>query len=109
MYVKDLKQYINSILKNLYLQGKLQYDNFDGSLWLLFPGNKGGKHMKFEIINCKDSGSVYYVHIFAMYEGADSRQNMAKVLQKFWQDIEEMQSERFSLCGHKFKIFLGGA
>ena len=26
MYVKDLKQYIHSIVKNLDLQGKLQYD-----------------------------------------------------------------------------------
>ena len=32
--------------------------NFDGNIWLLFAGDKGGKHMKlrFEIINCKDSG-----------------------------------------------------
>ena len=58
----------------------------------------------FEIINCKDSGSVDCVYIFAMYEGADSRQNMAKVLQKFLRDIEEMQSLRFSLCRHKLKI-----
>ena len=110
MYVKDLKQYIHSIVKNLDLQGKLQYDNFDGNIWLLFAGDKGGKHMKFhfEIINCKDSGSVYNVHIFAMYEGADSRQNMAKVLRKFSRDIEELQRESFSLCGHKVKIFLGG-
>ena len=32
MYVKDLKQYIHSIIKNLDLQGKLQYDNFDDNL-----------------------------------------------------------------------------
>ena len=110
MYVKDLKQYIHSIVKNLDSQGKLQYDNFDDNLWLFFAGDKEGKYMKFhfEIINCKDSGSVYNVHIFAMFEGADSRQNMAKVLRKFSRDIEEMQSERVFLCGHKVKIFLGG-
>ena len=92
------------------LQGKLQYDNFDGNLCLLFAGGKGGKHIEFhfEIINCKDFGSVYNVHIFAMYEGADYRQKMAKVLRKFSRNIEEMQSERFSLCGHKVKIFLEG-
>ena len=91
------------------MQGKLQYDNFDANIWLLFTDNKGGKYMKFpfEIINCKDSGSVYNVHIFAMYEGADSRQNMAKVLQKFSQDIEKLQSESFSPCRHKVEIFLG--
>ena len=32
MYVKDLKQYIHSIVKNLGLQGKLQYDHFDGNI-----------------------------------------------------------------------------
>ena len=85
MYVKDLKQYIHSIVKNLDLQGKLQYDNFDDNLWLSCAGDKGGKHMKFhfEIINCKDSASVYNVPIFAMFEGANFRQNMAKVLRKF--------------------------
>ena len=46
----------------------------------------------FDSINCKDSGSVCYVHIFAMYEDADSRPNMAKVLQKVLRDIDEMQS-----------------
>ena len=108
--MKDLKEYIDSIVKNLNLQGELQYDNFDGNLWL-FAGNKGRKHMKFhyKIIKCKDSGSVYNVHIFVMYEAADSCQNKAKVLQKYLRDIEEMQIERFSLRGHKVKIFLGGA
>ena len=86
-----MKQYIHSIVKNLDLQGKLQY-NFDGNICLLFAGNKGGKKMKFhfEIINCKDSGSVYEDRIFAMYEGADACQNMAKVLQKFSRDIEDL-------------------
>ena len=43
-----------------------------------------------------------------MYEGANSGQNMAKALQKFLRDSEEMQSLRFSLCRHKVKILLGG-
>ena len=110
MYVKDLKQYIHSIVKNLGLQGKLQYDNFDGNIWLFFACDKGGKNMKFyfEIISCNDSGSVCNVHISAMYEGADSRQNMAKVLRNLSRDIEELQRESFAPCGHKVKIFLGG-
>ena len=45
MYVKDLKQYIHSIVKNLNSHRKLQYDNFHGNLWLLLAANKGGKHM----------------------------------------------------------------
>ena len=55
------------------------------------------KEKKSEIINCKDSGSVYNVDIFAMYEEAYSHQNMAKVLQMFLQDIEGMHSASFSL------------
>ena len=62
----------------------------------------------FEIINCNDSGSVCNVYISAMYEGADSRQNMAKVLRNLSRDIEELQRESFAPCGHKVKIFLGG-
>ena len=34
----------------------------------------------FEIINSKDSGSVYNVNNFARYVGIDSCQNMAEVL-----------------------------
>ena len=110
MYVKDLQQYFGFIVKNLDLQGKLQHDNFNDNLWLLFTGDEKGKHMKFHFdsINCKDSSSVYNVHIFATYEGADSCQYMAKVLRNFSRDIEEMQNERFSLYGHEVKIFLGG-
>ena len=42
----------------------------------------------FEIINCKDSGSVYNVHIFAMFEGADCR-----------------ESERFFYVGIRLRYF----
>ena len=47
MYVKGLKQYIHSVVKNLDLQEKLQYDIFDDNIWFLFAGDKAGKHMKF--------------------------------------------------------------
>ena len=61
----------------------------------------------FEVINCSNAGSVYNVHIFAMYEGSDSHSNMALVLPKFFEAIERLQSEEFSLIGHKVKVFLG--
>ena len=61
----------------------------------------------FEVINCSNPGSVYNVHIFAMYEGSDSHSNMALVLPKFFEAIERLQSEEFSLLGHKVKVFLG--
>ena len=106
----DLIQYISSIVEDLEKQKKLQFENFDDSLWLLFSGGKGGKHMKFhfEVINCRNAGSVYNVHIFAIYGGSDSHSNMALVLPKCFEAIERLQSEEFSFIGHKVKIFLGG-
>ena len=107
IFVKVLIQYIVSIVEDLEKQKKLQFENFDDNLWLLFSGGKGGKHMKFhfEVINCSNAGSVYNVHIFAMYEGSDSHSNMALVLPKFFEAIERLQSEEFSLIGHKVRYF----
>ena len=61
--VKDLNQYIESIVMDLEQRGKLLFDGFDDYLWLLLSGGKGGKLMKFhfEVINSKDAGSVYKV------------------------------------------------
>ena len=108
--MKDLIQYNSSIVEDLEKQKKLQSENFDDNIWLLFSGDKGGKHMKFhfEVINCSNASSVYNVHTFAMYEGSDSHSNVALVLPKFFEAIERLQSEEFSLIRHKVKVFLGG-
>ena len=97
-------------MEDLEKQKKLQFENFDDNLWLLFSGGKGGKDAKFhfEVINCSNTGSVYSVHIFATYEDSDSHLNMALVLPKFFEAIERLQSEEFSLIRHKVKVFLGG-
>ena len=94
IFVKDLIQYISSIVEDLEKQKKLQFENFDDNVWLLFSGNKGGKHIKFhfEVISCSNASSVYNVHIFAMYEGSGSRSNMAFVLPKCFEKIEGLQS-----------------
>ena len=107
IFVKDLIQYISSIVEDLEKQKKLQFENFDDNLWLFFSDDKGGKHMKFhfEVISCSNAGSVYNVHIFAKYEGSDSHSNMALVLPKFFEAIERLQSEEFSLIGHKVRYF----
>ena len=80
--VSNLDQYVSCIVEDLSKQEKLLSDGFDDYLWLLFSGDKGGKHMKFhfEVIICEGSGCVYNVHIFAMYEGSDCHQNMARLL-----------------------------
>ena len=79
-------------MEDLEKQKKLQFENFDDNLWLLFSGDKGGKHMKshFEVINCSNAGSVYNVHIFAMYEGSDSHSNMALVPPKFYEAMQRL-------------------
>ena len=86
IFVKDLIQYISSIVEDLEKQKKLQFENFDDNIWLLFSGDKGGKRMKFhfEVINCSNAGSIYNVHIFAMYEVSDSHKNMVLVLPKLF-------------------------
>ena len=73
LVVKDLNRYIKSIVMDLEQGGELQFDSFNDYLWLLFSGNKGETLMTlhFEVINSKDAGSVYNVHIYAMYEGSD--------------------------------------
>ena len=100
---------MSSIVEDLEKQKKLQFENFDDNLRLRFSGGKGGKHMKlhFEVINCSNAGSIYNVHIFAMYQGSDSHSNMAFLLRKCFEAIERLQSEEFSLIGHKVKVFLG--
>ena len=84
---------------------KLQFDGFDDFLWILFSGDKTGKLMKFhfEVINSKDAGSVYNVHIYAMYKRSDCRQNMTLVLLKFFVDIERLQS--FCCVGLTLRYF----
>ena len=62
----------------------------------------------FEVINCSNARFVYNVHILALYKGSDSHSNMALVLPKFFEAIERLQSEEFSLIRHKVKVFLGG-
>ena len=43
-----------------------------------------------------------------MYEGSDSHRNMALVLPKFFETTERLQSNEFSLIGHKVQVFLAG-
>ena len=43
-----------------------------------------------------------------MYEGSDSHSNMALVLPNFFEAVERIQNEEFSLIGHKVKVFLEG-
>ena len=63
----------------------------------------------FEIVAPGIISSTYNVHIFAMFEALNSRQNMLKVLEPFEDQIKYMQWKDFTLPGgFKVKVFLSG-
>ena len=62
----------------------------------------------FEIINKVGTGSVYNVHMYAIYEGSDCAENLDAVLQPYRDDFIKIQNNSFELCGHKIKLFVGG-
>ena len=62
----------------------------------------------FEVIGTKSVVSVYDVHIFAMYKGSDSGENMEKVLAPFQECLKKIQADEFHLDGHCVKVFFGG-
>ena len=106
--VTNLGQFLIEIFNNL--PGELDRSMFDNEIWILFAGDKGGGHMKFhvEIINSITSGSVDNVHLFCMFEAADTLENMWKVFGIFREQIVAIQKDDFSIDGRKVKIFLGG-
>ena len=108
--VVDLIKYVSGIVEGLLSTQKVLLDDFTNEIWILFDGDKGGKHMKFhfEVINTNSSGSVFVVHMFAMYEASDSYDNMAKIILLYRPALIEMQSETFRISGYKVKAFLGG-
>ena len=66
--------------------------------------------MKFhiEIINSINSGSVDNVHLFCMFQAADTLENMWKVFSTFCEQIVAIQRDDFCINDRKVKIFLGG-
>ena len=107
--VKMLKTYIEEIIENN-TAGFSDNDNFGNKWWPLFGGDKGGQHMKFhiEVINSLKSGSVDNVHIYSLFEAADSIENMMKVWLPYHSQVKEMQEDGFTICGKEVNIFLGG-
>ena len=78
---------------------------------ILIGGDKGGSYTKFhfEIVTPGTVSSAYNVHIFAMFEALDSRQNMLIVLEPFEGQINNMRHKDFTLPGgFKVKGFLNG-
>ena len=106
--VTNLIEFTKEIVHNL--PGEKDASLFDDKIWILFSGDKGGGYMKFhiEVIISISAGSVDNVHLFCMFEGADSLENMWKVFAVYRNPIIAMQEDDFHLDGRKVLVFLGG-
>ena len=74
--VSTFSQFIADIFENLPSeQGPSIVNN---EIWILFAGDKGGGNVKMhvEIINSIRCGSVDNIHLYCMFEGADTLENM---------------------------------
>ena len=75
----------------------------------MIGGNQGSSYTKFhfKIVAPGIVSSAYNVHILAMFEALDSRQNMLNLLEPSESPIENIQHKDFTLCGGcKVKVFL---
>ena len=108
--MKNLLGYINAVF-NKFNEKYLYYkENRQEPVREVFGGDKGGHSTKFHF-SIGASGvttSAYDVKIFAIYEAADSRDNMRKILHPFYNTIKDMQHPDFRLQGRKIKFFLNG-
>ena len=85
-------------------------DNIDESVCIVFGGDKGGTSTKFyfSIVEPGITASAYKMKIFAMYEAADTPDNIRKVLDPLFGTIKNLQQPGFCSKGHKVKVLLNG-
>ena len=108
---RDRHSYICSVFAILKKRTTYFHEHPEREVNILIGGDKGGSYTKFHFENVAPGivSSAYNVHIFAMYEALDSRQNMLKVLEPFEGPIKNMQHKDFTLPGgFKVKVFLNG-
>ena len=108
LHVKNLLGYDNAVF-NRFNEKSLYYkNNRQEPIRVVFGEDKGGNSTKFHfsIVAPGVTTSAYDVKIFAIYEAADSHNNMQKVLHPFYNTIKNMQHPDFHLEDHKIKVFL---
>ena len=108
---RDLHSYICSVFAILKNQTTYFHEHPEREVNILIGGDKGGSYTKlhFEIVAPGIVSSAYNVHIFAMFEALDSRQNMLKVLEPFEGPVKNMQHKDFTLLGgFKINVFFNG-
>ena len=106
--VSNLLQFIADIFENL--PSEQDPSSFNNEIWILFAGDKGGGNVKMhvEIINSISCGSVDNVHLYCMFEGADTLDNMWKVLGIFREQSDAIKQDDYNIRGRRVKAFLGG-
>ena len=107
---ENLLAYIEAVFCKFCEKHSFYVDNNDEPVCIVFGGDKGGTSTKFHfpIVAPGITASAYNVKIFAIYEAADTRDNIRKVLGLFLGTIKNMQQPEFRLNGHKVKVLLNG-
>jgi hypothetical protein len=105
--IVGLKSYVVSIIQN---DQMFEHPLFEGHIWVLFSGDKGGGHMKFhvECLNSVNAGSVDNVHLYCMFEAHDSVENMWKVWTAYRDQVKAMYKKDFLVLGKPIRIYIGG-
>ena len=81
------------------------YEKPGSVLKIALGGDKVVVSMKFHFQIFHPETSVFDVHVFCMFEGSDSPENMAKVLENYSSAFQCMADPNFRIQGHKVEFF----
>ena len=102
MFSGNLVNYIEGVFSKIKTDF---YEKPDSVLKIALGGDKGEKSMKFHFQICHPETSVFDVHVFCMFEGSDSPENMSKVLEKYSSAFQCMADPNSRIQGHKVEFF----
>ena len=107
---ENLLAYIEAVFCKFCEKHSFYVDSIDEPVCIVFGEDKGGTSTKFHfsIVEPSITASAYNVQILAIYEAANTRDNIRKVLDPFFGIIKNMQQPEFRLKGHKVKVLLNG-
>ena len=110
LHAENLLAYNEANFCKFWGKNSFYVDNIDEPVPIVFRGDKGGTSTKFHfsIMTPGITTSAYNKKLFAMYEAADTCDNIRKVLDPFFGTIKNMQQSQFCLKGHKVKVLLNG-
>ena len=103
MFSGNLVKYIEGVFSKVKYSF---YEDPDSVVKIVLGGDKGGKSMKFHFEICHPETSVFDVHVFCMFEGADCPENLSKALEKFSSAFESMADPDFRLIFFSLWILL---